>query len=1479
MESSSSGFRRYSASSISSSQSIESGGKWVMERESRKSSWENVRAIADKDKNVEHLFASVARPTTSNGTGRPMSRGEEVRPVTGNKKNPRNTDPNFTCVHPQFGKSPYLMPIIRKVHYASNYNATQASTRQVKVKEIERASTAPASTTISRGSSVGSLVSSSSGSKVNSIIFNEQHNIGATNDHAKPFKKLLQFHANSRPSDAFINSNARHAHSRLGNTTGATEISQSVENFPSRIDSGSPSAGEADPLYEIMRSNKFEMLRFAMHFAEEKGYLSGNTAHHNDWVRYFEHHLGISHNKDGDYREYDAIYDQYVSNSRKLVSDRLSGCRASFKTTEYFPGQKRQHRNTRILDVDVEAEAETGATKVTGVDKPQLPEAPDAPFPIEEFIIISPQEVSLLAEFNTPPIEIWATLKVVMYLFSSYHSHTTMVEQECKILQEEQAKLLSKSSQLGRTSIEKYMMDPVKNPRSRTVSSDSFDEDLDEQERQRKFEMRQEIKKVGILLRQPKKSDSFMGKLDLDYEIRADRYSKLHGSGSSPSQSPPPSRGGGRSASSHSLASRQASSVASRQVSSLASRQVSSTGHSSPLLGSPTQPHSPEETVHFPARSLVSLLPNHDGSSYDTVVPEHKILQLYTDHSKGPLGSSTWSEMGSPKESKGSPESNNRQLFKGDDIPQEKSQTVEEIRTQLDLPARPSTLPKETMDSYWADFAQMKKLTTDPVTPSLAVNKAFVSGMKVLSAESGDMQTRSYAKVVGERIDRSRFYGKSPLTVQAENEEIDKTNSQKAAISVNMLANASVEFSWDAFRQFIRKHPTEFCLCMADILKDEDYFVRFPEGLLSELRHLVVSQLFQPIKLLAFKCKTGAKLCLWCRRVIALLYDGHLHSIRTTVPNSIVEPAVAITPGHGSPSSTFSPLQPDVNNLGPSTSTSLFHLHGLSGTSSKDKLSRIVNYYIPYKLPAATTSVNSKGEGAATKTAVHDEHYGITHVREPMKFCVEVMPAPFSTSSGTSATSVTPTPGALLAFHVTLDMVRPMDAMQIIAAKNTGITKHQREVRLYALLQHLRSGFSSGGNKLLDNLKTREDVEVYEKRELIWFFKDLVARYADHGGMPSPTFNSVALPAQRQKKVTLHFPAALGTLTRGSNAHELNSQSADTDSEVPAGEGAVNSLTDVFSLSYEPHGAVAFGATKKGLGSCDGFVVVGYDFEEPVLGQKSPGEANERYDSSNLTYRASLTEVGYGWIHRHGILRDAKNSIVVAKAQINTRRQVRYVVAVNESQSSKAALIAAARLAKPGDAICVFHVLDYSRQLNSTEREEYEKLLSGQHLTTSKGKPIPVTKPGTPSFTTSVLRKKNADLLKEFAKITAVKRAQDIVFKFKRYGYNVMLLDINDEEVGVDDEQGNPVHPIVHLANKIAKAAIDFDPTYLVMGIGNYDRRTIQRYYESLPNSSNGEMRLASDLDPDRWNTFTTITEQVVDNPLVTCSVIATVKE
>lgn len=229
--------------------------------------------------------------------------------------------------------------------------------------------------------------------------------------------------------------------------------------------------------------------------------------------------------------------------------------------------------------------------------------------------------------------------------------------------------------------------------------------------------------------------------------------------------------------------------------------------------------------------------------------------------------------------------------------------------------------------------------------------------------------------------------------------------------------------------------------------------------------------------------------------------------------------------------------------------------------------------------------------------------------------------------------------------------------------------------------------------------------------------------------------------------------------------------------------------------------------------------------------------------------------------------------MVIAKSFRKSDSPARFVVAVNESRSSQAALHAAARLAKAGDVICLFHVLDRHRHLSTGERKQLEDVTGHLHETTQKAiAKAPVLKRGAPEYTKTVLEKYEHDKARRFHQLHAERRGQRIMKMFKQYGYNVMIMnaDSEDEERHVDNV--NLSHPIVRLANKIANVAVDLKPTYLVMGIGNYDSRTIGKYYEA-PNHP----PVASN-NTDRYNTLTTITEVVADHPLVRCSVIAAVK-
>lgn len=133
------------------------------------------------------------------------------------------------------------------------------------------------------------------------------------------------------------------------------------------------------------------------------------------------------------------------------------------------------------------------------------------------------------------------------------------------------------------------------------------------------------------------------------------------------------------------------------------------------------------------------------------------------------------------------------------------------------------------------------------------------------------------------------------------------------------------------------------------------------------------------------------------------------------------------------------------------------------------------------------------------------------------------------------------------------------------------------------------------------------------------------------------------------------------------------------------------------------------------------------------------------------------------------------------------------------------------------------------------------------------------------SLTKKVLEKQEKDKLIEFTRIHALRRAQNVILKYKQLGYNVLLVD-NDNNY--NNNLNNTIHPIVALSNRISKYAMTLQPTYLVMGIGNYGKVTIDKYYSSLNKNTKNIDNTA----------FTTISELIIDNPLVKCSVVATMK-
>ncbi len=171
----------------------------------------------------------------------------------------------------------------------------------------------------------------------------------------------------------------------------------------------------------------------------------------------------------------------------------------------------------------------------------------------------------------------------------------------------------------------------------------------------------------------------------------------------------------------------------------------------------------------------------------------------------------------------------------------------------------------------------------------------------------------------------------------------------------------------------------------------------------------------------------------------------------------------------------------------------------------------------------------------------------------------------------------------------------------------------------------------------------------------------------------------------------------------------------------------------------------------------------------------------------------------------------------------------RYVVAVNESDASMFALELAARLAKPCDSICVFHVIDTYKALTTEEEKLY---LNAYERDCMKKK--------SQSSSLSALTHYEVVFRKDFVRAVALQRAEYIVNRYKAFGFNVLVLDDEDENtLALDDD----VHPILHLADKIACAAAELSPSFLVMGSGNYSSGTLAKYYninleKALPQSA-----------------------------------------
>lgn len=223
------------------------------------------------------------------------------------------------------------------------------------------------------------------------------------------------------------------------------------------------------------------------------------------------------------------------------------------------------------------------------------------------------------------------------------------------------------------------------------------------------------------------------------------------------------------------------------------------------------------------------------------------------------------------------------------------------------------------------------------------------------------------------------------------------------------------------------------------------------------------------------------------------------------------------------------------------------------------------------------------------------------------------------------------------------------------------------------------------------------------------------------------------------------------------------------------------------------------------------------------------------------------------------------NSVMIVKSvSAVVDGAYRFVVAVNESPSSRRALEMAAKLARPCDSICVFHILDTYRGVlrsSTTNLGTYFEDIGSE--------------PGSPKFANaadaqsdaidgSFFAMSNAHSKRQRewkqAVLDANRRADSISARYKKKGFNVVVVDPVEEEFEGDvvaqqslRPEDNDIFPYeALLASKIVSASCSLSPTFLILGIGNAVSASAQ--------------------DDDKRKM--SIVEAVVDSTAVTCSVL-----
>ena len=295
------------------------------------------------------------------------------------------------------------------------------------------------------------------------------------------------------------------------------------------------------------------------------------------------------------------------------------------------------------------------------------------------------------------------------------------------------------------------------------------------------------------------------------------------------------------------------------------------------------------------------------------------------------------------------------------------------------------------------------------------------------------------------------------------------------------------------------------------------------------------------------------------------------------------------------------------------SSSSLLKLHGMTTSSSRAKINQMMNYRVPLK--PSQRDANANGTRGAITFSIEGVVDSFSNFADDFEKSALL--------SGSNFYDIGPTNSSLLAFYTAMALAKPLDRLQLFCSKNIETSKFQRESRMYSILQRIQLGSESELRKY-QWVKNREDVELFEKQQLKCYFDNCYTSYCMRlGVLPSPTFTTVVIPPQRQKKVYIDgYLSLVPELTsKATNLSQKRQNSANSVNSNDSSQYDYNYL----ALCYEPREVLTRGAKKLGQ-----FVIIGYDNENSMTEMERSVHADDKH---SLHYNCD------GWAHRNGILR------------------------------------------------------------------------------------------------------------------------------------------------------------------------------------------------------------------------------------------------